>query len=281
MGPGEFFNEYFVKPQLGAGYATYNPYNTIAYALVALAAAFLIFKALKKLGVAVDGGLARAALPFIFFGSFARVLVDAGVLPRKVAVLGSELNPVLYPFVTPGIYVLTFLLLAAAYAVARIALKENKRALAAVERTGWVLAALSLGRLLLLPAFFTNTWALAGIIALAALPLLAYELACRVKLLIRTQFNSLAVAGQALDGAATFVGVSFLGYSEQHVVGNLIFALGSPLLFYAVKAAFAFAVVYAADRENDSAEKNYVLLLIAILGLGPGMRDATRILAGV
>ncbi len=47
-----------------------------------------------------------------------------------------------------------------------------------------------------------------------------------------------------------------------------------------MKVAFAVLVAYAAGREGKSEEKNYVLLLIFVLGAGPGLRDALRILAG-
>ncbi len=279
MGFDEFFYEYFVKPQLGLGYATYNPVNTLVYALAALAAAYVIFKALARLRIRVDEQFALAVLPFVVFGALTRVLVDAGMLPRKVVLAGIELNPVFYPFVTPGIYMLTFLVLAGAYLFSRARPKDDAKKL--VQRIGIALAALSLLPLLLQPAFFKNVLAIAEILLLAALPYVGYEVLGRKGLVKRTFFNSLAVAGQALDGAATFVGVSFLGYGEQHIVGNLIFALGSPLLFYFVKAAFGLAVAYVASREEESEEKNFVLLLIAILGLGPGLRDTVRILGGV
>ena len=87
--------------------------------------------------------------------------------------------------------------------------------------------------------------------------------------------------GRGLDGAATFVGVSVFGYGEQHVLANAVFAAGTPLAFFGLKVAFAIAVAYAAGKEKDGDEKNFVMLLIAVMGLAPGLRDLLRVAAGV
>jgi len=88
---------------------------------------------------------------------------------------------------------------------------------------------------------------------------------------------------QCLDGAATFWGVQFGGYGEQHVFGNFLFSVGGPLLFFLVKIAFVYLAVEVFRRETDkkSEARTYLLLLITIFGLAPGVRDILRITCGV
>ncbi len=277
MSLADFFQKYFVEPQLGSGGQPYNVFNTIVFAIIGLAAAYCIYRLLRRLGIEIDARMAKAVLPFVFFGSAVRVLTDAGILPRKVEIAGYALHPLLYPFVTPGVYVFTFLALAFVFAAARFVLRKNERALEATKWVGIGLAAIAL--LPLLP-LFKNWLALGEILALASVGPVVFELGCRAGVFKRSLFNFLPVAGQSLDGAATFVGVALLNYSEEHVVANALFSLGSPLLFYFVKMGFALAVAWAASREPDGDEKNFVLFLIAILGLAPGLRDLLRIVAG-
>ncbi|HLC48079.1 MAG TPA: DUF63 family protein, partial [Candidatus Norongarragalinales archaeon] len=129
---------------------------------------------------------------------------------------------------------------------------------------------------------------LAGILLLAGLGLLAFELIkSRIYNKRETpEFKNLertTVLSQALDGAATFIGVAFGGYSEQHVVANTLFGFfGSPFAFYLVKLVFALAIVFALRREAESpSEHVYVLALITIFGLAPGTRDALRLFFSV
>jgi uncharacterized membrane protein len=142
---------------------------------------------------------------------------------------------------------------------------------------GLVLTALALAPLL---SLFKDWVHFAAITVLAAVGYGVYEACCRMRLFKRSAFAAMALTGQSLDGGATLVGVALLKYSEQHVLANAIFSIGSPLLFYFVKVAFGvLACKAAASRESE--EGNYLLALVAVLGWGPGLRDALRILAGV
>ncbi|MBI5177114.1 DUF63 family protein [Candidatus Micrarchaeota archaeon] len=270
--------EYFVNPLAYPDkYPPYNPVNTAAFALAALAAAYLIYRGLGRLGIAIDQRFYRAIVPFILLGSAMRVVTDAGALPRAIVVGGTTL----YPFVTPGIYILIFALAAASMAVAFVLGKVAKMDFSkTVSSLGWLFAATALLRLLPL---FRNFYYFLFIIAIASAGLLAYHAFCIFTSRKRGLMHRLAVFGQCLDGGATFVGVSLLGYSEQHVVANYVFGVGTPLLFLILKIIFAFIVVEAIESELSQKEgqRAFVLLLITIFGLAPGMRDALRILAGV
>ena len=101
--------------------------------------------------------------------------------------------------------------------------------------------------------------------------------------------EKLAIAGQALDGAATYVVIDIFGkmagkqYFEQHVLSSGI-GEATPLgffLFFAVKVALASAIVYFLSKEKlSSHDRALVLAVVAIMGFAPGLRDLLRMLCG-
>src|SRR3989344_9050075 len=159
--------EYFVNPIERQGdYAPYNLVNTLVFALVAIIAAYFIFRGLKAKGVRIDGRFADAVIPFAALGAIARVLSDASVLPRKVVVSGATV----YPFITPGIYIVTFIVFAVALA---LCLKFSREWQSALSKAG---IALSIVALLPLLPLFKEFTALALVAGLVAAALAAYWL---------------------------------------------------------------------------------------------------------
>ncbi len=287
----QFITEYFVNPiKYPETYAPYNAVNTLVFAIVAIIAVYFIYKFLNKHGVKTDEKFYLAIIPFIFFGSIMRVLSDAEVLPRLVEIAGITF----YPFITPAIYLLIFVITISALLIARTF--ENWLNLFSIF--GWALALLSILPLVFL---FKNFILFAAILAIVAVIALFLWFA-------PFKTNAMEkgiVLSQVFDGAATFVGVQFGGYGEQHVVGNLIFDLfGGPWAFLVVKLLFALVVVYVLRNQHkrslclshkrffcvcaQESEKSakveeiaFVSLIITIFGLAPGTRDALRLLAGV
>jgi uncharacterized membrane protein len=277
-------NEYFIYPMRYPGqYPPYNVFNTVAFAAVAIVAVYCIWAVTKKLKLEIGEKFFFAALSFVLFGAFLRVMQDAGLLAREVTVAGVAL----FPLITPGIYFLVFFVLAAGFAASWMLDKKN--AVKNTAKIGWFLAVVSLLALILFSkAGFPNAAIGTGTIAIAAGCTLAFLLADRKIFKRKTEKTELAaVFGQCLDGAATFLGVAFAGYGEQHVLGNAVIAgLGGPAAFFLLKVAFAFAVVLVCRREftkskSDRQARTFLLLLIAVLGLGPGTRDLARITLGV
>ncbi len=271
----DFFQEYFINPIVDqANYPPYNVYNTVTFALVALIAVFLIYKGLKKAGFALDGKFFEAILPYVVFGGVFRVFEDAGLVPRIVTIGGIQT----YPFVTPLIYVNIFLLLAVTAAFAWLWTKDRQKTVTTVRNAGLAYAGLAL--LVLLPLVKNPVWLLAGA-GLAALVWVAYRFSLNLRKIPSDRMLSWMVFGQALDGSATFIGLQFAGYVEQHVVGNVLIDVGGPALFWLVKVAFAFAAAEVLRGEKDDGARNFVALLITIFGLAPGLRDLMRAALGV
>ncbi|MFH0971890.1 MAG: DUF63 family protein [Candidatus Micrarchaeota archaeon] len=285
----DFIDEYFVKPmQFPLDYAPYNLYNTAVYAIVALLAAYLIYKWIRAKKIKITPSFYNAVVPFIFLGGILRVIQDAQILPRSIDLFGIAI----YPFISPGIYVMVFAILAVVYYVSALSAKHDQLLLLSKIRDSGIGLSAVLFAILALWAFskikFDAVALFFAILILAALCLVAFELikgkifrqggVPEIKNLERT-----TVFSQSLDGAATFIGVSFGGYSEQHVVANSIFsAFGSPFAFFLIKLIFALAIVFILRKEAESRDEHiYILALVTIFGLAPGIRDALRLLFAV
>ncbi|MFH0713138.1 MAG: DUF63 family protein [Candidatus Micrarchaeota archaeon] len=270
MNFNDFVNEYFLNPiNFPDKYAPYNIVNTISFAIIAIAALYFIYKYFSREKIEFNEKLYFAFIPFIFFGSIVRVLSDAAILPRAVQISGITL----YPFITPQIYVLMFAITMASLLMCKRLFVNWQTRFAQI---GITLAALAILPLIML---FKNFALFAAILAIvAAIALILFYSRWKT-----TNLEKGIILSQVFDGAATFVGVQFGGYSEQHIVGNAIFStLGGPWAFLAIKLLFAVAVVYVLRREKVSVNENtFIALVITIFGLAPGLRDALRLLCGV
>ncbi len=267
-----FIDEYFMNPiKYQDKYAPYNLVNTITFAVIAIIAVYLIYKLLNKYGITTDEKFYWAIIPYIFLGSIVRVLSDANILSRGVDLMGITL----YPFITPQVYVLVF-------AVTMCLLFFCKKFFtdwqSVFYKAGWLLAIISL---LPLVPLFKNFALFSAIFAIAA----AFWLILHFSPWKMTNIEKAVILAQGFDGAATFVGVQFGGYSEQHVIGNAIFStFGGPWAFLVIKFVFALLVVYMLRKEAGKAKPEeiaFVSLILTIFGLAPGLRDALRLLAGV
>jgi len=287
----EVIGEYFIKPIFER--TGYNAVNTLVYALIALAALYFLWRFFK--GKKFDFGskdFLYAIAAFVLFGSTARVatdLSDAGVIASAAqtnqfyaALDASGIFAYGYLTVTPGIYIVTALLLLLSIAVGHVVKNPRFPAYAG-------LALFVPCLVLLLPFALHFDYLLLGVgiaIVGTAVAFAALKKILRTKLQLH---EKLAIFGQALDGAATFVVIDIFAkqtgksYFEQHVLSAGIGA-ATPLgfgLFLLVKIALASAIVYFLSKEKmDGNDKAFVLIVIAIMGFAPGIRDLLRMLVG-
>jgi len=273
-----FINEYFIDPIWS--HSGYNVVNTLAYAVIAIAAVYAIYRAIQG-RIKIDEKFICSVLWFVLLGSTARVVTDAvysGVLepvtPLHAWALDSHLYDYGYLTVSPGIYVVVAAVLLLSMAV----LYSIKR----MELLGYV------GMLIWIPNFllllpFMQYWIYAlPVLLLAAIP--AYFTYRHFGNWIMAG----VVAGHSLDGAATFIAIDvfhrFTGifYSEQHVFSESLGILGgSFFFFYLVKVAISFAAAYLLTKEKmKTDERNYIALVLMIIGFAPGIRDVLRMIVG-
>jgi uncharacterized membrane protein len=273
-----FIYDYFIQPIWSR--TGYNVVNTLAYAAIAILAVYLLNRVLKG-RVRFDEQFVRGVLCFVLLGSTMRVVTDAidtGVFQPVTfihqLVLDSHIWDYGYLTVTPGIYIVTAAILLVSMAI----LYKMKR----MELLGYVGLALWLPQFLLLLPFMNYILYSLPILTLAAVP--AY-IALRY---FKDWILAAIVAGQALDGAATFFIIDVFSkltgkmYFEQHVFSAGIGAIaGTYFTFYLLKVGIAFAAAYVLQKEKmDTEDKYYIALLLMIMGFAPGIRDLLRMVTG-
>ena len=282
----DFVQENFINPIWER--SGYNPVNTLTYAAIALAVAWVLYKLLKRERIAIDQKFVFSIMPFILFGSTMRVITDAvdtGVMalhagnPLVDFVLSSHIYDYGYLTVTPGTYVVVGLItIAAVFGLNRIRRPDLIAPLG---------IALWLSQLVLL-ASVLQFWSFTALaLGIALVGAYAGHLVLR-HMKFASRVGALVVFGHALDGAATYTIIDIFGpavgrqYFEQHVLSRAIGALGdSMFLYFLVKVAFATAAMIAVEKDSENLqEKMYIALLLLIFGLAPGVRDLLRMLAG-
>lgn len=294
----DFFNEYFVKPIIE--HSGYNIVNTVVYAIIALIAVYVIYKGLKRAKIEIDKRFIYSIIPFILLGSTVRVVtdsIDTGVMAAYVKNNQSSVISAIYSFVlsihiydygyfttSPGIFIVTAAILLAFMFLCLRAKRMDL--LAPIGVIIWLPHFL-----LLIPMFRYIFYGLA--IALVALAAWAGARFAFEKLKMR-KIAALAVLAHALDGGATFIIIDFFNkmepactvlgkcYGEQHVLTTFIGTVfGTYLIYFVIKVLFSFFAAYVVEKEEAKEdEKNYVILLLLILGLAPGMRDLLRVVCG-
>lgn len=249
----DFIKQYFIDPiLLNQGY---NFINSTVYALVFIAAIYLIFLLLKKTKIPVDNRLALAILPYAIFGSIIRILEDTGILKS-------------YLLVTPMIYGEMILFILSVFLIS--VFLERKFGVPYFK------ILFLIGILLIpVPLVFLNFKNLYGMLLTLAffLPWILVFYFIRWK-----PENKLVSLTHIFDGTASFTAVRFFGYFEQYPIPRFLMASFSPVSFLVVKVIAIIAILILIDRLSDDKEfNNYIKLIIGILGLAPGIRDLLRL----
>jgi len=274
-----FIYDYFISPIWE--HSGYNVINTLTYAAIAIVSVYVIFRLLKN-RIAIDEKFIKSILCFVLLGSTLRVVTDSidtgafkAVTPVHQMVLDSHVYDYGYLTVTPGIYLVTAFLLFVSIGI----LYKIKR----MDLLGYIALAIWLPHfLLLIPLMEYAVYAI-PILLLAAIP--AY---LTYKYYVKDKILSGVVAGHALDGAATFFvidifsGISGIRYGEQHVfsagIGEIF---DTYFAFYLLKVAIAIAAAHLLMKEKmDIDERNYIALVLMIIGFAPGIRDVLRMMVG-
>ncbi|MBI1973578.1 DUF63 family protein, partial [Candidatus Micrarchaeota archaeon] len=245
-----------------------NIVNTLTYAAILILSLFAIRWALVKLRIKLDEKLFLDLLPFVFLGGVVRALVDAALLPH---------NPL---FITPGIYLLIF-----AIAFSAI-IAQSRLRLPLVRWSGFLLVLLAGSQAIANGRNWESFIMVLGLSAIAGL--LAFFLFRAAKQKLFASFpNKITLWGHGLDASASFISITFLNFCEQHVVSSLFLGSqcgqgGTPSpfawVFFPVKLGVVSLALYAIDKEAKG-DWNWLLkFTLLVLGLGPGVRDATSVL---
>lgn len=261
-----FLEEYFINPVI---YETgkYNIFNTLAYGLILVASAYAVFEILRKLKIRSDSHFTYSLVPFIALGSGLRVLRDAKILTSDI-------------FVTPWSYVTIFLI---AFPILLVSIAAQRRF--KIEYWKTMSAA---GVLLCLPVYLlllsmaTNVLALAEIVSIPGAWYIALTAVSKAAPQLLTKQNVLIISAHMLDASSTFVS-KYLGFVEEHVVAGALIPAFGPWIMFPLKLAVVIPVLYLFDKNvEDKDFRNWLKIVVLILGLGPGIRNtmAVTVLSG-
>lgn len=264
---GDFVHQYFVVPG-------YDWVDTPTYGLaLGLLVFFAVIPLLKKLGLEIDGRFFLGVAPFVVFGATARELVDRGL--GFYAMAGSY--PGNFWLVSPWIFFTMFFLATACLLFGFLVNRVFKQ-------VGYHMPMFSIGMVLCSYNFYlvlSNVRRLAlsfyVLFVFAAFMFFVFFISkFRVLSFLRNEFNLAVVGAHLLDASATFIGVDFLGFGEQHVLPSfLIERFGTAFVMFPLKLAVLLPALYVVDGElkNDDFSRRFMKFVFLVLGLGPAIRD--------
>ncbi|MDI9434964.1 MAG: DUF63 family protein [Euryarchaeota archaeon] len=249
----QYIQENFIY--LHPGYTTLN---TIVFGIILGLVILVIIKMFRWIEKDPKD-LLIPLIPFIFFGSSARALVDNGIYPLT------------YIMVTPGIYVLTGL--SAIFTLLASVFIERKM--------GWNYRYIIfiIGAVICLPNIYhtphLNFTASIEILSSWGLISLPFILLSKKWSLLKDKFNLSILLAHLLDASTTFIAVDYYGYAEQHVLPNALTQLAdTAIIMYPLKIAVILPALYVIDTYvEDRTIRNMLKLAIFILGLAPGLRN--------
>ena len=255
----EFIQEYYIDPiKFGEGY---NWVNTITYGIILIIASYLIYRYLKP-RVDMDRRFYLSVSTFILVGGSARVLKDMEVSDS-------------YILVTPLIYFLVFGITILSLVITLKIWKEMYYKYLALTGTGIFIG---ICILLFINADTYNYRALLYILLTTiGATVLVYGCGRFLHIDAITR-NTEIMAGHLLDASATSFGLAFYGYFEQHVVPSFFIDFaGTPFVMFPLKIIVVGLALKGVEDVKEDSYKNFLKLIILILGAAPGLRDILRI----
>ncbi|MBI2971282.1 MAG: DUF63 family protein [Candidatus Aenigmarchaeota archaeon] len=293
MALSELIATYYVNPIIyGTGY---NIVNTLTYALVLVAAAFGTYRLLQRMRITVDRDFFIGIAPFIALGGMLRALEDYYQAAHINDALAQSLNFIIYSpvqgkylnllLITPVMYFTMFIIalvaLLAAIGIASLARKQRVR-----YHHVWFAIGAALIAAVALQYKITD-----GNAALMMLGVFGawVALALLVKQFVAPRFaklnafmsaeNTFLMLVHLFDASTTFVSLQFYPYVEQHVVPQFFIGIFGPIAMFFIKLPVVALVLYYLDKDlrHEKEKRNFIKIVVMILGLGPGLRNFFRL----
>jgi len=243
----------------------YTILNTVVFGIILGICILLIIKMFKYIKKD-PAELMIPLIPFIFFGSSARALVD------------NNIYPLTYILVTPGIYILTGLMVIITLLFAVfIERKTNFDYRYIIFAVGAVLCIPNI--LFMSPINLVATLQVVGVWAIVSS---IFALLRNKWSLLSNKFNLSVLMAHLFDASSTYIAVDFYGYYEQHVLPSALTTLfGTALVMFPLKIVVILGALYIIDTYiEDRTIANMLKLAIFILGLAPGLRNFLSLIMG-
>jgi uncharacterized membrane protein len=278
----DFIYKYYIDPiRLGQ---PYNIVDTLTYAIILVISVYLVYRWLRRSGVALDSPFVIATIPFVVLGGLLRVVEDTGMIESDLRFL----------LVTPLIFFVVFFIAAGSLVLSRVL---EKRGL--VPRFRSFYGGIGMGASVVIAivlCWFGLTRTTIDLSVLGAILLIAAATSLAVMGLLQLAFRweyagdplyRLLIVGQMLDASATGYGIDFgpIPYQEVHVVGSaLVRWAGTAFALFPLKLLVVIPAIYVLEvyrREGNREFANLVLLAMIVVGLAPGVRDMVRMVLHV
>ncbi len=278
----QYINKYYISGIIND--TSYNPVDTVTYAIVLGISLFVVLKLLEKLNIELNTRFIITVVPYIFAGSSLRVLEDSNIFAP----------PLRYLFVTPIIY---FFMFASTLFFLTIAVNLESRGKIKDYHVffcyaGMMWTVINIAALLVIGEVKNPIPAAAILIFGAVAAGIIYLISRSLNFtLLTNKLNISLLFAHLLDASSTFVGMDWLGYYEKHVAPTFFINLAGnyidhpSIVMYPLKLLVFIPVLYMLDYKFDTEkEKRLIALMklaILVLGLSPATRNTLRILMGV
>ncbi len=261
----------------------YTPIGTLTYGIILVVAVAVIYKMLEKLKINVDRNFFIALLPFIVYGGWTRALRDHA---------GGIYSSQAWWWCSPPIYfVITGITLAALI----ISLGVRKFLKIDYWKTMFVIGLIPLGYNFTITSIarINSLGLVFGLMIFWVVFLFALS---KYKPQWLSKTNAGITLAHMLDASSSFVAVQFFGYCEQHILNGILMgsycdAASLPLLLhfpqmpwmiFLPKIIVVPLVLHVIDKENtDQRFKNFLKIIVLILGLALGIRDMLTVALSV
>lgn len=260
---------------------------TVLYALLVILGLYILYRWLKKTGIPVNTAFVLSSSLYVILGGLLHVLDD-------MAVGGHAL--IEYPwrllFTTPQVYILV-MIFGLVVLFVTYKMEQKKLILTYVKPFAGIAAAaclIVLGILVWFGLSYTTVdllcvGAVVGIAAAATAALWAIlRFVCRWKYVSDPLYLAL-IASQFLDASATGYALELhpLGYYEQHVLGGwLIGVTGTGYSMFILKTVILIIGIWVLEKfrreEGFGIIWHLIILVMIVVGLGPGVRDLVRMI---
>jgi uncharacterized membrane protein len=243
----------------------YTVLNTIVFGIILGISILIIIKMFRYIKKD-PADLMIPLIPFIFFGSSARALVD------------NNIYPLTYILVTPGIYVLTGLMAIITLLIAIFI--ENK------TNFDYKYFIFIVGAVLCIPNIIfigpINLVATIQVLGVWALISSIFIILRNNWSLLKDKFNLSVLMAHLFDASSTYIAVDYYGYYEQHVLPSALTGLfGTAIVMFPLKIIVILGALYIIDTYvEDRTIANMLKLAIFILGLAPGLRNFLSLIIG-
>jgi uncharacterized membrane protein len=239
--------------------------NTILLGVVLVVASYVVYRVIDFLKIKVDKHFFYGIFPWLILSVFVRVYEDAGIYPNTFFTK------------TPGIEILFVAIVLPVFFLAKYI--EKKKGFAY-----WKTLAIAgtIPVLFHLPFIQVVNPKGAGLIFIFFA--IAVGIIGAIRRFVKFDMLSMwAISSHMLDASATFVSLTFFGYYEQHIVPNVFIDIaGGAWIMYVLKIAVLVPVIYVINKyTEDKNLRNFLLIVITVLGLAPGLRDTFRLFMGV